>query len=446
MKNILRAASLALAVLLLLSVFPYASAEEADEQTRKKDRSRIQYAISVTAAMVGSALDQLDSAEDVALRGQLQAFSEVRYLHPDKAVVVELTTFQMNNAIRALKKNDWLDIVPTLAEHFNSQFSETYAQAAQLVQSEGRSSDERKGACSLVLLPYGGHIAAVAMSPSSEIRRRGTFIVSTEEISQSLDEAEIRKYCGQFGAEDAAVRVYEEAALKQDDWIVKSSWPISPMSAAIGASGTRLRAMLPALVRDELSYMNNTDKYRVVIDLLRPDNVRFIAETCLPVLNKDAEDPAVYLLKQSDEAYKRSEPAPEPEYGGELREAELKPDGTYLAVIVRAVPDQEPVSWYDVVLEAALPPANIPENPEDADYIIRCYTTFDGGVKNGKAHLHYPVTRITVHDAHTGEMLWDLGQVKRTLHGVIMLAPGDTWWSPLRTMLWEKIGPLFAEK
>ena len=147
------------------------------------------------------------------------------------------------------------------------------------------------------------------------------------------------------------------------------------------------------------------------------------------MLNKDADDPAVYLLKQSDEAYKRSEPAPEPEYGGELREAELKPDGTYLAVIVRAVPDQEPVSWYDVVLEAALPPANI-----------------DGGVKNGKAHLHYPVTRITVHDAHTGEMLRDLGQVKRTLHGAIMLAPGDTWWSPLRTMLWEKIGPLFAEK
>ena len=272
------------------------------------------------AAAAGTAAStaRRDSAEDVALRGQLQAFSEVRYLHPDKAVVVELTTFQMNNAIRALKKNDWLDIVPALAEHFNAQFSETYAQAAQLVQSEGRSSDERKGTCSLVLLPYGGHIAAVAMSPSSEIRRRGTFVVSTEEISQSLDEAEIRKYCGQFGAEDAAVRVYEEAALKQDDWIVKSSWPISPMSAAIGASGTRLRAMLPALVRDELSYMNNTDKHRVVIDLLRPDNVRFIAETCLPVLNKDAEDPAVYLLKQSDEAYKRLEPAPEPEYGGEL--------------------------------------------------------------------------------------------------------------------------------
>ena len=41
MKNILRAVSLALATLLLLSVFPYVSAEETDEQTRKKDRSRI---------------------------------------------------------------------------------------------------------------------------------------------------------------------------------------------------------------------------------------------------------------------------------------------------------------------------------------------------------------------------------------------------------------------
>ena len=451
MKSILRAVSLVLAVLLLFSVIPSVWAEETDVKTRNKDRSRIQYAISATAAMAGNALDQLDTAEDEALHAQLKAFSEVRYLHPDKAIVIQLTPSQMYNVRAGLKQNenDWPDVAPALADWFNTQFSETYAQAARLAQAEGNSSDEAKNTGSLVLLPYGDHIAVVAMSASSTVRRRAAFIISTKEISQALDEAAVMEYCGRFGAEDAAVRVYEEAALKQDDWILKSSWSISPMSAALSASEKRLRAMLPVLVRDELSYMNNTDKYRIIIDVLRPNNVRFIAKTCLPVLNEGADDPAVEFLNQSNDAYKpykRSAPAPEIEYGEELHEAELKPDGTYLAVIERVIPDEEPEAWYDVILEAALPPANIPETPEEADYIIRCYTTFDGGVKNGKAHLHYPVTHITVHDARTGEMLRDLGQVKRTLKGVIMLSPGDTWWAPLRTSLWEKIGPLFANE
>ncbi len=449
MRNILRAVSLTLAVLLLFSVIPSVWAEETDVKTRNKDRSRIQYAISATAAMAGNALVQLDTAENEALRAQLQAFSEVRYLHPDKAIVIQLTPSQVYNVRTGLKQNDWPDVAPALAEYFNTQFSETYAQAARLAQSEGTSSDESKNIYSLVLLPYGDHIAAVAMSASSTVRRRAAFIISTKETSQALDEETVRQYCGQFGAEDAAVRVYEEAALKEDNWIRKSSWSISPISAALSASEKRLRTMLPALVRDELSYMNNTDKYRVVIDILRPDNVRFIAETCLPVLNEGADDPAVEFLNQSNDAYKpykRSDPAPEIEYGEELLEAELKPDGTYLAVIERVIPDEEPVAWYDVILEAALPPANIPETPEEADYIIRCYTTFDGGVKNGESHLHYPLTHITVHDAHTGEMLRDLGQVKRTLKGVIMLSKGDTWWAPLHTMIWEKIGPLFAKE
>ena len=444
MKSIQRILSLILAVLLLLSVFPLALAEEIDEKTRSADRTRIQIAISAVAGIAGNALDLSETTEDNTLHAQLKAFSEVNYMHPVKAVIVQLTSSQANGPIKALKQNAWPDVAPALADQINRQFSETYAQAASLAQSEGKTSNEAKNVYSLVILPYGDHIAVVAIGGQDTIRCRAAFIISSKEISQNLDEAEIRKYCRQFGAEDAAVRVYEEDALKQDNWIRKSSWSTGALTSVLTASEKRVQIMLPVLAGDDSPYMNRNDKCRVFIDSLRPQTVRFIAETCLPAILEGTDDPTGFFLQQSNEAYVRSAPAPEIKYGEELHETALKPDGTYLVVLTREIPEKEPDAWYDVILEAALPVARIPESADAADYIVRCHTTYDGGKKNGKAYLHYPVTRITVHDAHTGEMLRDLGSVKRTLKGVIMLSPGDTWWSPLRTMLWEKISPLLA--
>ena len=444
MKSVLRALSLILAVLLLLSVFPLALAEEIDEKTRSADRTRIQIAISAAAGIAGNALDLLETAEDNSLRAQLKAFSEVNYMRPVKAIIVQLTSSQATGPIKALKQNAWPDAAPALADQINRQFSETYAQAANLAQSEGKTSNEAKNVFSLVILPYGDHIVVAAIGGQETIRCRAAFIISSKEISQNLDEAEIRKYCRQFGAEDAAVRVYEEDALKQDNWIRKSSWSTGALTSALTASEKRVQIMLPVLAGDDSPYMNKNDKYRILIDSLRPQTVRFIAETCLPALAEGTDDPTVTFLNQSNEAYLRSTSAPEIEYGGELHETALKPEGTFLVVLTREIPEQDPDAWYDLILEAALPVPRIPETAEAADSIIRCHTTYDGGKQNGKAYLHYPLTRVTVHDARTGEMLRDLGSVRRTLKGVIMLAPGDTWWSPLRTMLWEKIGPLFA--
>ncbi len=64
----------------------------------------------------------------------------------------------------------------------------------------------------------------------------------------------------------------------------------------------------------------------------------------------------------------------------------------------------------------------------------------------GGAHLHYPDTRVTVHDAKTGALLRELGSVRRTLSGTVMLSKGDTWWDPLRTELWKYISVLFTEE
>ena len=60
--------------------------------------------------------------------------------------------------------------------------------------------------------------------------------------------------------------------------------------------------------------------------------------------------------------------------------------------------------------------------------------------------LHYPYTRITVHDACTGALLRDLGAVHRKLSGTVVLPKSDIWWDPLRSELREKIGAWFAEE
>jgi hypothetical protein len=54
------------------------------------------------------------------------------------------------------------------------------------------------------------------------------------------------------------------------------------------------------------------------------------------------------------------------------------------------------------------------------------------------------MTHITVHDAHTGEMIQDIGYYKRRLTGTMMLGSGDTWWDPLYTELWLYIRKLFT--
>jgi hypothetical protein len=157
-------------------------------------------------------------------------------------------------------------------------------------------------------------------------------------------------------------------------------------------------------------------------------------------------DPVGKLLQEGNVAQRMPIAPPALEYGDELHETALKENGTYLVVFQRTVPEKELEAWYDVILEAALPVESIPTTVEDADYIILCSVTYEGGVSKGETHLHYPLTHITVHDAHTGELVRDLGEVKRTLSGVVMLPKGDTWWSPLYGKVWAKIQLLFTEQ
>ena len=176
--------------------------------------------------------------------------------------------------------------------------------------------------------------------------------------------------------------------------------------------------------------------------------LREISSDVLPSLAKLEEDPLGAFLEKCNYAYAGKISVPRIDYDNVLHETELKPDGTYLVLFTREIPEQETEEWYDVILEAALPADHIPKSIDEADYIILCKTVYEGGIKDKGAYVHYPLTNILVYDAHTGELLKHLGSVKRmAINGVAYVThKGDTWWDPQRTMIWEKIKTLFEEK
>lgn len=95
-----------------------------------------------------------------------------------------------------------------------------------------------------------------------------------------------------------------------------------------------------------------------------------------------------------------------------------------------------------------MPADRIPKSLDEADYIISCETIYEGGLKDKGAYVHYPLTTIWIYDAQSGELLKRVGSVKLLpISGttVYVTHKGDTWWEPERTMIWDKIKPLFED-
>ena len=445
-----------LTVLMCLAVFPGARAETADEKALKADRTRIRWGMALTAGIAGNALDLANDLPSGLVRAYVEGFSRVDWLRPDKAIIVELSKEQMIAAERALGvEGNWDQFAPALAEYINLQFSGEYAQAARLTQSDSGSNYsyiESTECYSLIVLPYGEEIAVATATAYGSINGRAALVMSTREISQGLGEAEVNEYLESLAPLGAAVRVYEGdelSSLLEGDGGWEYDQPGELLVSTLISSQGRRSALLPALMDPASPHITDALRLHAVTVCLRGMEtadqalLRTLADSWRTALGEGEENPVSRFLSEGNNAYPGRIAPPQVEYGHELRGAELKPDGTYLTVFTRQIPDGEAEAWYDVILEAALPAERIPERVEDADYIILCQTVYEGGVDNGDAHLHYPVTRITVHDAESGELLRELGSIQRTLSGSIMISRGDTWWPPLRTMVWDEIRALF---
>ncbi len=446
------------ALMLCMSVCSADAAE--DSETKGLDLQRIEWAMAMTAEIAGNSLDRMEEAATVRQRSYLSQFSRVPYLTPDKAIVLEFSEDQVKPVKDALGIDsssglvfNWEDVGPALAELINQQFSADYTQAARLTQAEGETTLEYSRYFTIVLLSCGDDISVTSLTGWGDIRSRAAMMISTRDISSDLGEDTITLYVQKFGLDMPLVRIYEKDDLEgmtaEDPWRAGSS-SFRKMADALLSSEQRRAELLPVWMQSESSFLNSRIKLHIAVSALRSMEtadqvfVRDVAQNWLAALARDSEDPIADYLAEGNPAGEGRIAPPAIPYGNELHEAELKADGTFLTVFDLTIPGRDTAGWYDVVLEAALPADRIPDAVETADYIILCSVTYEGGVSRGDAHLHYPLTHITVHDAHTGEMLRDLGYCKRRLTGSIMLQNGDTWWDPLYTELWLYIRTLFT--
>ena len=446
-------------LILCASICSFAEAEDYGIETKSLDLERIEWAIAMTAEIAGNSLDRMEEAETVRQRSYLSRFARIPYLSPDKAIVLEFSEDRVESVKAALGidsgssfRAGWEDVGPALAERINQQFSADYTQAARLTQAEGETGIEYSRYFTIVLLPCGDDISVTSLTGWGNINSRSAMIISTGDISSNLGEEDIALYIQKLGLDMPLVRIYEkndlDRMIAEDPWGTGSS-SFEKMASALLSSEKRRETLLSAWMRSESPCIHNGMKLRVAVSALRgmetadQDFVHDVAQNWLPVLAENSEDPVRDFLSEGNVAGEGGIAPPAIVYGDELQESELKADGTFLTVFDLTVPNEDTVFWYDVILEAALPPDRIPDAVEAADYIIRCSVTYEGGISNGDAHLHYPLTHITVHDAHTGVMLQDLGYNKRRLTGTIMLQNGDTWWRPLYAELWLYIAKLF---
>ena len=444
-----------LALMLGLLFLPSVTAET-DTETLGRDPYRIQWAIAMTADMAGNALDRMEEAGSSRESSWMSAFTRVPYLSPDRAVILEFSEAQRRPVLAALgiTEGGWDRVGPALADYINSQFSADYTHAAQLSQAEGSTTLDYSRYFTIILLPYGEHISVTSLNAYGTVNSRSAFILSTEEISQSLGEEAIDQVVQQFGLEKPLIRIYEQDDL--DGLFRENSWPddsgYNHFGTALLSSEKRKESLLPAFIASDSPWLNPGMKYNLLVRMLcsmeSADSsfLREVAETWLPSISNNPEEAVAGLLAAGNTAQPLGIAPPPIVYGEELHETELKENATFLPVFERTIPDQETESWVDVILEAAFPAERIPASAEEADYILRFVVTYEGGTSNGDAHLHYPLTRITVHDARTGEMLQHLKGDHRKLSGVVMLTRGDTWWNPLYTDLWENICDLFVKE
>ena len=338
-----------------------AGAESGEDETRKLDQALARWGIAMTARMMANACDRLDSAEPDPSRAYYKDFSEIDFLRPYKMLVIDLTAEQAAAARDALGAERQLDIAPALAAYLNKDYPK-YAQAVeQILPEETPTQDE---AWALVLLPYGSHIAAVSFDGYSA---RSALVISMESSSRGLNAGEIGVYARQIGLEGLNIRMYSEQdtaeLLDLGSWEGTYYGDAGALTSALAKNESRLRRLFP------LTLGENTlsDQFRFYIlrsyleDAMREDltgAARLISGTFLPMMaetSPDAADAFVEACRTPLDTFRDSRRPPEITYA---EAAMPDPAGTYVFVMEVHHPEKGMESYYDPVLEAALPAAS----------------------------------------------------------------------------------------
>lgn len=443
-----KAVCLLLCLALCLPVFLTAGAETAGDAVRSLDQTLARWSLAMTAQLMGSACDTLYDYSN-PYRAYYNSFSQTDFLNPYKVIVVDLTAEQAAAARQALGAQSTPDIAPALAEYLNLQFSQTYAEAVSLILPETQSA--YADASALVLLPYEKLVAAVCFDAYAA---RSAFIISMESSSRGLNEGDIAAYAGEIGVSGLTVRVYEDGDMA--DLLSLKAWQgtyydeTGVLTSALAKSEGRMRQLFPLTVKALGSQFVNYILSSYLKNFMNTDltgAARLVSGIFLPLLAESDPEAAAAFMQENKSMIDtgRDERRP-PEIA---YEEEVKPDpnATYIFVIELHNPERGTESFFDPVLEAALPVKNIPDTPETADYIIRCKVTYSDtpDLSNSNSAVYCPTTEITVHDARTGALVCNLGSVVRPRPaGVVMVSKGNTYYYPYLDQIWEKAQTIFA--
>ena len=453
MKRVVLAA---LVLLLLLASLAPVQAETADGDAFAADRKAARWGVAMTVGLIGNACDHLEDAAMATIRSNFYGFTNIDFLLPDKVIVIDLTDEEIETARAALSAESGDELASALAEYVNRQFDDEYAEAVNAVAHRYGNTTVERG---LVVLPYGWHIAVVSFQNR---KAQSALVISTKEISQALDAESIGQYTSQLGLGELPVRIY--AGADRDELLYGNEWKSGAaymdseyhMADQIGKTADRFLRLFPLTMRE------NTidDGLRFYIlrcfleDAARGDPMgaaRIVAERALPLMRLSDPEVTTRFVRENQrmiDAFRDSRKAPDIPYGDTLQEGDPDMRGTFLYVITLNSPERESESFCDLVLEATLPAANIPDTPEKADYIIRCNVTYSEtpDASNSTSAIYCPTTEITLHDARTGAMLQNLGTVTRELRkGIIVATKGNTYYYPFIDQIWEKTRVLFEK-
>ncbi len=427
-----------------------------DEDLQSQDRDRARWGVAMTVEMIARAVDILEEPEARGMRAYMESFAEIEPLSPDKILIIQVKNSQIQDALTALgaEGSRPSSLASALARMINNQFDEVYTNGADEISSSASGYDlAQMGKAIVIALPYGDHIAVACIADG---RIASSMIISDDEISAGLNEEDVLAQTEILGISGLKIRIYEgeEAAAllspeKTDD---SYGWYSSDRSAEylmkiVNQSESRFVKLFHRLLHTSFSNKMISD-YLIGQNTVPARVLRMISDQLYQRKAEDDNDVNYMIacnnLYPSDKAGTVSWL---PELGDILPEEETQPDpaGTYQFVVTKCIPNNEPRIVYDWPLEAGLPSACIPENPEDAEYIIHIEVTYadEPDVSNGAVSLFYPHAHLTIHRASDGALLKDYGTYSRTLNGMTMLPYGNNYWDHTRDAIWGNISAIF---
>ena len=443
---------------------PVRADEGPNAYTYQRDVELIRWSMAMTAKMMGTAAD-MDIDADLA--PILDTFKEIDFASPYNAFIAELPKEDAEAAADVVGADTLADIAPALASFINLQFGNFGARYDEVVS--GLAAKDRVSAVpetfTLILLPYKEHIMAASIYGDSI---SSSFIISDQSTSKGLDADFIKKDAGDLNVKEITVRTYtpedldilfippaeEDEAEEPGEGLSYIEWGYTSGSASLigdpaSSSQDCMDLLFPFMAKSPRIPMklcgNTISRYMNANKDKGLEASSKVSGDYLPLFESRGEDADIIasffdissnILNEQIENHE----APETQYS----DSQIDPDAYYLFVVEKTWPDGDTLTGYDPFLESALPAKNIPEDPEDADYIIRVRVTWDGDTYVSGGHtVYYAYMHTSIYDAATGQEIKDLGTVEHRLSGVMMVSGSRTYMSPQREMIWDQVKPLF---